>query len=489
VNDERLERELKAALLQDDPGPVRRELRMRVAAVPDEVQPRRNFWSGPRLSVVVKSARAIAAVAVIGAVALVVVSLHSTTVAPGSSNSPSTVPASHTPMGSPTATPTGGPTASSVASGPWANLRWSDQLVFPDAVTVDDIVSWDGGLIAAGLIQTGSNQAAAFWRSSDGTSWTRVTTSGTSFADSQISGLLTAPTGLVAWGWAGQPVCTGQGEGTTCDPRPVMIWTSPDGVAWTQVPDVSMFNGATIGKVTLGAQGFVAVGDTGFTSPAIWASTDGTTWQRETLPSATFTDAHFSTVRATATGYVLGGSTGGNPPASGGVQAPSTGVAAAWWSPDGQTWTKATVERSGGLGTSLGSIYVGASGMVAVGSASGGNGATAWTSTDGRTWQPIAPGYAGAPAVSPGVPTLPSFTVVDDGTRLAALGASQSSQSGLGAWLSSDGATWTSLSFSGATGTIPTVGGKAFVVPGGLIVVGSQGSGLPMPLWTVTALP
>ena len=47
MNDERLERELRATLLQDDPGPMRDELRMRVAAVPDEVPPRRGLARSP----------------------------------------------------------------------------------------------------------------------------------------------------------------------------------------------------------------------------------------------------------------------------------------------------------------------------------------------------------------------------------------------------------------------------------------------------------
>ncbi len=48
---------------------------------------------------------------------------------------------------------------------------------------------------------------------------------------------------------------------------------------------------------------------------------------------------------------------------------------------------------------------------------SGGKDSTAWTSPDGHVWSPIAPGYFGAPPASPGVPTLPSFTIADDGSR------------------------------------------------------------------------
>jgi hypothetical protein len=69
-------------------------------------------------------------------------------------------------------------------------------------------------------------------------------------------------------------------------------------------------------------------------------------------------------------------------------------------------------------------------------------------------------------------------------------------QLGVSIWVSSDGLTWQSLLFSGATDTIPrwpgntalTIG-TAYVVPGGLIVTGQQGSAPPESAWRVTALP
>jgi hypothetical protein len=494
VNDERLERELKAALLQDDPGAASRELRMRVAAVPDEAQPRRGFDFGPRFSLMLRSARAISAVALIGAVAVIVVSLHNSTVNPGPSGSPSNSSVSQTPSGSATATPTGSPLAtptgasktSAPANGPWADLRWSAPSSLPGAFDITGIVAWNGDLIALGDVQgSGSKLEPAMWRSSGGTDWTGVSLDAATFADARISSLLATPSGLLAVGWVGEPVCTGQGAGTTCGPTPVMLWTSPDGVKWTRVPDISMFEGATISAVDVGPRGLVAVGDTGWSSPAIWTSNTGTVWQRQTLPAATFKDAHFSAVRVTPSGFVIGGSTGDSAPTPGGVQPPSTGVAAAWWSPDGQTWTKATVNRSGGLGTSLGAIEVGSRGLVAVGSASGGKGGVAWTSTDGHTWDPIGVAYYGATPAPTGVPELPSFTIHDDGTHLIAFGDYVGGR-GLPIWVSSDGSAWQQLSFSGATDTLPANFGNVWLVPGGLTATGGLGSAQ---VWGATALP
>jgi hypothetical protein len=509
MNDENLDRELRAALLKDDPGPASAELRRLISAVPYETVPLRGSVNGSanrgparsrRVSRWVASLEAVAAVALIAVIIAVSLGLRGSNAGPAASPSVSTGPSSPVPSGSfepsrPTAAPSSPAPSSAAPSAPvtgeWRGLSWSAPGVIPDSNGINDVVSYNGGLIAVGFVPISStDEQVAFWSSSDGTTWTRMNIDVTKFAGGAVSGLVAADVELVAWGTLGQPACTGEGEGMTCDPTPVMLWTSTDGKAWTRVADVSMFGGATITSVTFGADGFVAVGDTGWGSPAIWYSNSGTTWQRLTLPSSTFAAAHFSSVsattygEATVSGYFLGGATGGTAPVSGGVATASTGVAAAWWSPDGRTWTKGTVNRTGGIGTSLGSIDVGRNGMVAVGSAEGGKAAAAWTSTDGRTWQPIALGYFGAPTPAAGVPTLPGLTNRSDGNHLVAIDAGRS---GLPIWSSSDGVAWQRLAFSGATDTIPSTLGNAFTVPDGLIVLGPYGSTPSVPVWHLTA--
>jgi len=201
-----------------------------------------------------------------------------------------------------------------------------------------------------------------------------------------------------------------------------MLGTSPDGSAWTRITDPSMFAGATIQAVTDGPHGLMAVGDTGWDHPAIWVSDSRATWQRLALPSAAFAAANVSDVRATATGYVLAGGTGTQQVSvTGGPEAYASGVAAGWWSLNGRTWTKATVQRPGGSGSNLGLLYVGAHGLVAVGSTSRGD-LTAWTSSDDRTWQPIAAGYFGGPPSRPAsrrCPPSPSPTTARISSRWA----------------------------------------------------------------------
>lgn len=498
MNDERLERELRAALLQDDPGPVRNDLRVRVGAVPDEAPLRRGLVRSPRVSRLLASAATVAAVVVIGATIVIAVGSRDTTVGPAPSDRSSAVPTSPAPSTSLGVTPA--PSATSVPSpvtGAWHGLRWSAPIAFPDAGFVEDVVAWNGAVIAAGEVQDNPGTGSvAFWRSSDGAIWTRIGVDVTPFAGAQFRHLLTTPSGLVGWGSVGMPSCTGQSDLMKCGPFPIMLWTSPDGVNWARISDTSTFTGATIDAVTVGSTGLVAVGDTGLGKPAIWVSATGSTWQRLSLSPATFKDAFFSDVRTTASGYVLAGGVGGQSTGAGGVYVPDpTATAAAWWSSDGRTWTKATVHRADGVGTSLESVYVGAHGLVAIGSATGGPSSAAWTSADGRTWQPIAPGYAGAPAVSPGVQTLPSFTIIDDGTRLIAVGVVD--PLALRMWIASDGVTWQPLPFSGAVDTIPRWPGaepaptyyRIFVVPGGLVVTGTTQASAQMPVWRVTALP
>jgi hypothetical protein len=180
---------------------------------------------------------------------------------------------------------------------------------------------------------------------------------------------------------------------------------------------------------------------------------------------------------------------------TGGPMAIVPKVAAGWWSPDGRTWTKATVAHAAETGSSLGTISVGAHGLVAVGARADGRDHAAWTSPDGRTWTPIAAGYIAAPATSTGVATLPSDMIVDDGTHLVAVAVNE--QLGLQVWTSSDGVAWQPLPFSGATDTLPLWPGaqtgpvfdRAFGVPDGLVVIGHSNSSLQETVWHVAALP
>lgn len=501
MNDDRFGRDIAAALLKDDPGAVPAGLRGRVASVPDETGRGRAAGSPGSSSMTrtVRMIEAIAAVVVVGALVAGTLILRGSSVGlvPDGSGSPSPTSSSGPSLPNPTVliTPTAAPSKSPSpsAAAHWTGLSWSAPSAIPNASTIDAIIAWKGEYFAAGragLVNSSGGQiSVGIWRSTDGITWTQVGLKAPLFDNAHIAGLVGTPSGLVAVGTMGDPVCTGEGEGMTCGPIPVMIWTSPNGTDWSRVADLTMFKDATIQSIAFGLLGLVAVGDTGFNEPAIWVSATGSTWQRTALPADVFADAHLSGISATATGFVMGGSIGGTPPAPGGVQLAPTGVAAAWWF-DGRNWHKATVNRTGGLGNDLGGISVGEKGMVAIGShgPGKGGGVVGWTSLDGHVWQPIAVGgnFAGAPTARPGVPMLPAYTIGGDGTHLVAMG---SDPTGLHVWISSDGFAWQETSFLGATGAISLSIDDFVIVPDGLLAFVAFGgnSSTDMPVWMVTA--
>jgi hypothetical protein len=502
MNDERLERELRAALLEDDPGPVGSGLRARIAAVPDDAALRPRLVRSPRVSRLMASAAAVAALVLVGATLVIGLGARRTAVGPAPSVLPSVVPISPAPSAVPSGSPapTPGPSGLSPVPGPWGGLHWLAPIALPVGTSLGHfynlgvVTSFNGQLFAVGRVPAADGKdELAFWRSSDGTTWTLLTSGGAALADApRDPNLVATPNGLVAWGFVSPGICPVP-SGGPCGPA---FLTSTDGVTWTRTADVPTFAGASIQALASGPHGLVAVGDTGWDNPAIWVSDTGGTWQRLTLPAAVFGDAHFATVRATSTGYVLAGGTGSmSVSVTGGPMATVSKVAAGWWSPDGRTWTKATVARAAETGSSLGTISVGSHGLVAVGASADGRDHAAWTSPDGHTWTPIAAGYIAVPATSTGVATLPSDMIVDDGTHLVAVAVNE--QLGLQMWTSSDGVAWQPLPFSGAIDTLPAWPGAqtgpvfdgAMVVPDGLVVIGHSNSSLQESVWHAVALP
>jgi hypothetical protein len=185
-----------------------------------------------------------------------------------------------------------------------------------------------GGYVAETFTQTASN---LFWSSPDGTSWKRVTTTGlpdkthvdTMFAVAggyALEGLLTdrpatwfspdganwtqtwsgpAPVGYeyyrlgtILQATGGGYVSFGSVDQTSRQP----IWTSRDGLHWTLSQTLSQAEAPGQGQIPnfgKGPNGYVAAiggyanataGSVG--APLVWTSTDGTSWQPETLPAA-----------------------------------------------------------------------------------------------------------------------------------------------------------------------------------------------------------
>ncbi|HEY5434774.1 MAG TPA: hypothetical protein VIK13_06045, partial [Candidatus Limnocylindrales bacterium] len=115
MNDERLEREVRAALLEDDPGPVRSGLRARIAAVPDDAALPHGLGRSPRVSRLMASAAAVAAVVLVSATLVIGLGARRTSVGPAPSVLPAVVPVSPAPSAAPSASPALTPTPSAPA--------------------------------------------------------------------------------------------------------------------------------------------------------------------------------------------------------------------------------------------------------------------------------------------------------------------------------------------------------------------------------------
>ena len=472
MNDERLERDIKGALLLDDPRHVPDELRFAVAEIPEAPGAARRPTR--RLSRLRRAVSIVAVVAVVsGFLALGVYFRGATGSGAASSPTASALPS----------------TATKAA---WRDLDWSSPVPFDDAGVVNDVVSWKGALWAAGLDTAGRT---GLWSSADGATWTRVfMNDAVSFPGATTIDLLAEPSGLVAYGTAVESPCSGSSAATTCGSDNFGVWTSPDGTTWTR-SDTHVFGSANVASLTSGPNGLIAVGSLGWDKPQMWASSDGGVWQPVDVTDGEFSNSHFFVVRGWSGGYVMGGSVGGTEPTSSGTLSPA-GAAAAWWSSDGRTWHAADVNRIvNRVGVAIQSLYVGRDGLLAIGSQWGGQAATGWWSADGHVWQTLA--QSTVMTASGGViPDPPSDTVVDDGTRMVAF-LPDGPDGHLEGWTSLDGKIWSALRFTyvsdselpywPGTASVQTFG-KAFFLPDGLLVTGQAPGSLPKGLaWRVIA--
>ena len=171
-------------------------------------------------------------------------------------------------------------------------LSWQGQVGAedPDAGVTLDVTAGGPGLVAVGVREEPTASSAAVWTSPDGLAWTAVPDDEAVFADGYMSSVTQGGPGLVAVGQVGRP------ESTVA-----AVWTSPDGLAWTRVPhDDAVFGGedgnASMSSVTTGGPGLVAVGSDapdvqstrGAGGAAVWTSPDGATWTRVPDDEAVF---------------------------------------------------------------------------------------------------------------------------------------------------------------------------------------------------------
>lgn len=257
-------------------------------------------------------------------------------------------------------------------------------------VGVRAAVETDDGIVAVGYGCVGGNTVtcqADVWRSADGHGWGAVPNDGSLDAGSDtgpivptgMMDVVSGPRGIVAVGAVSRG---GQTRAT--------IWESPDGRRWQ--PIALEHDGAGVATaVAAGPASLVAVGrvrtDDGVKAAA-WVSSDGTTWEPV----------------AALDGAAVGRFAGDDQDVAGmfdvtwaddryvavGAECSSLSSCriAAWTSPDGRSWSRATDVGLAGRMRSV--AYLGPR-LVAVGD-NGFNGARgrAWTSVDAMEWIPAA---------------------------------------------------------------------------------------------------
>jgi hypothetical protein len=246
-------------------------------------------------------------------------------------------------------------------------ITWSrvphDEVVFggKGPVVMNSVTVGGPGLVAVGRAgpMTPQEAVAAVWTSLDGITWSRV-----HHDEADFGGRGNLFMNSVAAGGPGLVAVGGTHSWQRGDPAPV--WTSPDGITWSRVPDdEAVFPGLMeIRSVTAGGPGLVAVGyDSTEESAAVWTSPDGVTWSRVPNDEAVFGgegDQVMNGVTVSERGLLL--------VAVGSVMGPESVHSIVWTSPDGISWSRVPRDADAfGPGQVINSVTTAGPGLVAVG--------------------------------------------------------------------------------------------------------------------------
>lgn len=242
-------------------------------------------------------------------------------------------------------------------------LRWQDGGRLESdysGIYVDGLVESPDGLVAVGRPMGAlmcacytRKSVSAMWTSKDGLHWTPIDMkSAFGFSQTSVSGVVfdvvAGTSGYVAVGTT-VPVAAGvPDEGI---PASASIWLSDDGRSWRQVAlPQTMFKDVYFAQaIAFGGAYFVA-GSIGWpetdtdegdeyatTTPALWRSTDGTTWQRVALSGMTAGPVSVLSLTAIA-GQTLVATISG--------QDPVGSTRPVWVTSDGIAWTRTTAKSN-----------------------------------------------------------------------------------------------------------------------------------------------
>ena len=367
------------------------------------------------------------------------------------SHSPSAMPsvavgaASSRPSSQPVSTPS--VTPSELAPG--GTLEWTAGQPLP-AVAIRDVAVWGGNYLAIAI----RGNAPAFLSSRDGAHWAVLTVA--SKVKIQAPRFLRAlPDRLLEIGEQPEAACPTAAVAPCVEGAPQILVSMDGGASWTEPASSSwstLFTSAELIDVAEGPGGLVAIGMGHGAAPVVAHSTDGVTWQPTTRSA--FPDAIFRDVMASRRGFAILGREGTQDTGSGGVGQPGTGVPAAWWSLDGETWSRSTVQGPSGTGAELSWGLAGTDGLFALGRNldPGAVGAAGWTSQDGSQW-------IRAGQVTKEIPY--GTEKASNGKEMFILGPARvfaPTDESLAAWVSTDGRGWSAVEMAGDKNQLPAGG-------------------------------
>jgi hypothetical protein len=319
------------------------------------------------------------------------------------------------------------------------------------------IVHWRGGYVAYG--------DKGLWASTDGRAWQPAT----SDLPAERAVVTEVAGGLVALilSAVSCPV-VGQSCFATA-PGNVEVWTSADGLSWSDAGPATGLSGKQLVSVAGGSSGAVAA-VTGDNKAGVFYSADGVTWKALSVPSVSSIFSCTYVAFGLARYEMLC-------PAAKETQRGDLSTQPEY-SIDGIHWTAPPAPKTSDRPAGMERILVGRNGLIATGYIPGEAGpAEWWRSADGKSWLILA-GYApvGSYTVRNAVPggTYPNGSLTADGTRIVALGfvADDGVLDGR-VWSSWDGKSWQRLVSHGS----PSGSGYYTVVfPSGIMAGGWWGA-------------
>jgi hypothetical protein len=298
-----------------------------------------------------------------------------------------------------------------------------------------------GGIIPElsvnGLAVAGSQQIAvgstggypAVWRKASGGSWSLVTSLSQVSAATGLQALTGVTHGVSGWLAVGAP-------------GPVVM-TTADGTTWQSVAGPGSITADLTGVAAVaaaaGPHGYVIVGKLvapgGSCVADVWWTPDLTVWTRAHDVNDTTGSSQVLAVAAGARGFVSVGSHNGQP--------------AVWTTTDGTTWTTIVLPDPAGASSGvLQQIAISGDRVVALGQATtpAGTVPIAELSVNGGTsWRQV-------PFSSPGPDTTFTALTASSGGFTAAGQFGESGQQQVAAWTSASGTSWTPAPIGGLTG-------------------------------------